>query len=104
MIYFDTSYLLKCYLAEPGHPVVRNLAQQDGPVACCSLGKTEGRAGVHRHVREGKLTSAQAKVLHQVMQADDAAGLWLWLPLTDEVIEDANHEFENLPASVFLRS
>lgn len=27
MIYFDTSYLLKCYLAEPGHEVVRQLVQ-----------------------------------------------------------------------------
>lgn len=45
MIYFDTSYLLKCYLAEPGHQAVRALAQQQGPVACCALGRTECRRG-----------------------------------------------------------
>ena len=103
MIYFDSSYLLKCHLAEPGHAAVRSLAQQRGPVACSVLGKTECRAALHRHRREGKLNAAQAGAVHQVMQADDAAGLWLWLPLTDEVIHTANRGFEQLPASVFLR-
>ena len=104
MIYFDTSYLLKCYLAEPGHQAVRALAQQQGPVACCALGRTEWQAGVHRHLREGKLTGAQAALVYEVMQADDASGLWGWLPLTDAVMQAANREFERLPASVYLRS
>jgi predicted nucleic acid-binding protein len=104
MIYFDSSYLLKCYLAEPGHAVVRSLARQSGPVACGVLGKTECRAALHRHVREGKLSAVQAAQVHQVMQADDAAGLWVWLPLTDDVFQAANRVFEQLPASVFLRS
>ena len=104
MIYFDTSYLLKCYLAEAGHVLVRNLAKQSGPVACCVLGKTEGRAGIHRHLREGKLSAQQAATVYQVMQADDAAGLWLWLPLTHDIITAANREFERLPTTVFLRS
>ena len=104
MIYFDTSYLLKCHLAEPGHLAVRALAQQQGPVACCALGRTEWHAGVHRHLREGKLTAAQAALVYQVMQADDAAGLWVWLPLSDAVMNAAAREFERLPASVFLRS
>lgn len=103
MIYFDTSYLLKCYLAEPGHLAVRKLARQSGPVACCVLGKTECRAATHRHLREGKLTAQQAAAVHQVMQADDAAGLWWWLPLTDDGITAANREFGRLPATVFLR-
>jgi len=38
MIYFDTSYLLKCYLAEPGHEDVRQLAQDAGPL--CALSET----------------------------------------------------------------
>ena len=104
MIYFDTSYLLKCHLAEPGYEAVRRLAREQGPVACCALGKTEWSAAVHRHLREGKLTAPQAALIHQVMRADDAAGLWVWLPLTDEVLNVAGDEFERLPASVFLRS
>jgi hypothetical protein len=60
MIYFDTSYLLKCYLAEPGHEAVRALARDQGPVACCTLGRTEWQAGIHRHLREGRLAPDQA--------------------------------------------
>ena len=55
-----------------GHQLVRNLAQQQGPVACGVLGKTEACAGIHRHVREGKLTAPPAATVHQVMQLDDA--------------------------------
>lgn len=44
MIYFDTSYLLKCYLAEPAHEAVRQLAREAGPLACVSYGLIECRA------------------------------------------------------------
>jgi len=104
MIYFDSSYLIKCYLAEPGHQQVRQLAQQQPAVACSMLGKTECRAAVHRHLREGKLSAPQAQLVHQVMDQDDAAKLWTWLPLTDALIADANAEFKKLPPTVFLRS
>jgi predicted nucleic acid-binding protein len=104
MIYFDTCYLLKCHLAEPGHEAVRALAREAGPVACCKLGRTEWHAGIHRHLREGKLTAEQAALAREVMRADDAAGLWVWLPLSDEVMAAANREFVRLPATVFLRS
>ena len=43
-------------------------------------------------------------MVHQVMDQDDAADLWKWLPLTDALIEDANREFRKLPASVFVRT
>ena len=104
MIYFDTAYLLKCYLAEPGHQRVRQLARQLGPVACCELGKIECRAGIHRHLREGKLTLLQAQQLFQLLRQDDAMGLWSWLPLTGRLVELATQAYEHLPASVFLRS
>lgn len=104
MIYFDSSYLIKCYLPEPGHQQVRQLARQNPLIACCVLGKVECRAAVHRHVREGKLSTGDAQLVHQVMDQDEAAGLWTWLPLTDALIADANGEFRKSPASLYLRS
>lgn len=104
MIYFDSSYLIKCYLPEPGYQQVRQLAQQNSKVGCCVLGKTECRAAVHRHLREGKLSPTDAQLVHQVMEQDDAVGLWTWLPLVDSVVEDASRGFQTLPGSVFLRS
>ena len=104
MIYFDTSYLLKCYLAEPGHEVVRKLAREAGPLACVSYGAVECRAGVHRHLREGKLSVAEAAVVFQVMQRDDEMGVVTWFPVTAELLDRVKREFENLAAAVFLRT
>jgi predicted nucleic acid-binding protein len=104
VIYFDSSYLIKCYLPEPGHQQVRQLAQSNPQIGCCVLGKTECRAAVHRHVREGKLGPSDAQLVHRVMERDDAVGLWTWLPLGDLLIEDANRAFQTLPASLFLRT
>jgi predicted nucleic acid-binding protein len=104
MIYFDSSYLIKCYLAERGHQQVRQLARQNPVVACLAIGKTECRAAVHRHVREGKLTAQNAQLVHQIMDQDETAGLWTWLPLTNALLADANAEFRKLPPTVFLRS
>ncbi len=104
MIYFDTSYLLKCYLAEPGHEVVRQLARDAGPLACVGYGFIECRAGVHRHLREKKLTPAEATVVFQVMQRDDDIGLVTWFPVSGQLVAQVKQEFETLPATVFLRS
>src|SRR5258706_10440958 len=46
--------------------------------------------------REGKLTHADAQLVYQVMDQDDAVLLWNWLPLTDALIKDANREFRKL--------
>ena len=104
MIYFDTSYLLKCYLAEPGHEAVRQLAQDAGPLACVSYGFIECRAGVHRHLREGKLTAAEAALVYQVMQRDDDVGLVTWFPMSAQLLDRVKQEFEKLPETVFLRT
>ena len=104
MIYFDTSYLLKCYLAEPGHELVRKLAREAGPLASVSLGIIECRAGVHRHLREGKLTAAQAAVVFQVMKRDDDVGLVTWFPMMATLLDRVKQEFEKLPATIFLRT
>jgi predicted nucleic acid-binding protein len=104
MIYFDSSYLIKCYLPEPGHTLVRQLARANPDVACCSLGRTECRAAVHRHLREGKLSGSDAQLVHQVMDQDELAKLWIWYPITEGLLSDANEQFKKLPPSVFLRT
>ncbi len=104
MIYFDTSYLLKCYLAEPGNEEVRELARKAGPLACVSYGALECRAGVHRHLREGKLTAANAAVVFDVMRRDDDFGFVTWLPMTVQLLIRVKQEFEILPANIFLRT
>jgi predicted nucleic acid-binding protein len=104
MIYFDSSYLIKCYMPEPGHEWVRELARDQPLVSCCVLGKVECRAAVHRHFREGRLNHVQADTVHQVMDEDDGAHLWRWVELTQKMIDEASDEFRMLPADIFLRA
>jgi hypothetical protein len=52
VIYFDTSYLLRCYYDDPGYEAVRRLADQD-QLACCGHGRVELAAALHRKLREG---------------------------------------------------
>jgi len=80
MIYFDTSYIIKCYLAEPGSPDVLELAQNTSGLASCILGRIEFFSGLHRHLREKRnhMTNTLAKMA-------------------------CNH-FSHLPSDQFLRS
>jgi len=104
MIYFDTSYLLKCYLPEPHHGEVRQLAREHRQIGTCLFGKAECAAGIHRHLREGKITDKDVKTIRAALRADEAFGFLVWLPMTAQLMENVQSRFEGLPASVFLRT
>ena len=104
MIYFDTAYLLKCYVKEPGWEAVRDLALQHERVACSIYGKMEVHAALHRKLREGDLLPGQLKVVYQQMDLDENQRLWIWLPLTESVIEGVIAAIRGLPEQVFLRT
>ena len=57
MIYCDTSYRVRLYLAEPGHEAVRELCYKD-QVASAGHALVEVPAALHRAFREGRLASA----------------------------------------------
>ncbi len=103
MIYFDTAYLAKCYLKEPGCMRVREFASRSETIACSDLGRAELCAVFHRHLREGRLTEAQHKVLHRQFRQDLKDGLWHWLPVERRIWEMVEGHFADLSAKVFLR-
>ena len=104
MIYFDTAYLAKCYLNEPGSEEVRATAAAEGVVACSGYGRIELMSVFHRNLREGKITRAEWNLILRQFELDESSHLWTWLPVTPGLIENAAQRFKELSASVYLRA
>ncbi|MDQ2919791.1 MAG: type II toxin-antitoxin system VapC family toxin [Verrucomicrobiota bacterium] len=104
MIYLDTSYIIKCYVNEPGTGAVLDLLEQTAGRATAAHARTEFWSGIHRHFREGHLTRKQAAEIWRQFGRDEKDGLWQWLPLNDEVVRRSCVVFEALGDSIFLRS
>lgn len=104
MIYFDTAYLAKCYLNEHGSPEVKELAAEDGRVACCEYGRIELAATFHRNLRQKSITPAEYRLLWKQFDLDDENGIWSWLPVNQDLLADVTNQFRKLAPSVYLRS
>ncbi|MFM8808119.1 MAG: type II toxin-antitoxin system VapC family toxin [Chthoniobacterales bacterium] len=104
LTYYDTAYLAKCYLREPGSEQVREHAREAGRIACCEIGKVELAAVFHRHLREKRLNVRQYGVVMRQFASDLYQGMWTWLPFTSPVLAKAQERYEDLSAKVFLRA
>lgn len=104
MIYFDSTYLAKCYLPETGYLEVRAAALTAGSLQSVALAQVEVASVFHRHLREGRIrASALAEYLEQFSQ-DCAEGVVSFLPVTAELLQLSTSAYPTLPATVFLRS
>ena len=104
MIYFDTAYLAKTYLNEPGSAVVRNYLKSTGErVASSSLARAELATVFHWNLREGRLEAASHELVLQQYQSDLRANLWEWLPVEERFWGLIENCFSELESSVFLR-
>src|SRR4051794_7466664 len=97
MIYFDTAYIVKCYVYEPGSSEVRRALTDQRSVACCALGRVEFAAAVKRAIRERRLDARVRDTVFSVLERDDENGIWTWLPLTSDLIKIAAAEARSLP-------
>ncbi|TVR62525.1 MAG: PIN domain-containing protein [Spirochaetaceae bacterium] len=104
MIYFDTAYLVKCYVKEPGWETVREIARQRRRIACSIYGRMELHAAFHRHVREGNLSGNQLQTVFTQLALDESRRLWTWLPITETIMNRVVDTFKLLPTDVFLRT
>lgn len=104
MIYFDTSYMLKCYLPERGYANVRSVFDQHGCAACCSFGKLEFVSGLRRAVREGRLPQPAIATALTILGLDEQAGRWVWLSFTQRLLETAERIIQGLPPEVAIRA
>jgi len=103
VIYCDTSYLVRLYLAETGHEAVRELCSKD---RAASAGHALGEvpAALHRAFRDGRLAPGIFQACVEQFQNDCAAEAYLWLPVEAALFASMAGRYAKLPQNTFLRS
>ena len=104
MLYFDSAYIAKCYVREPGSDEVLDLAEGCAGRASLALAIVEVHAVFHRHFREGVLTQEQLLETCLRFDRDQRSGVWDWLPMDTPSLQKAGRRFRQLSSKVFLRS
>lgn len=104
MLYFDSNYILKCYLPEPQAHRVRALARQPVAKCCSAWGRIEVIAALHRKLRERSLSRAALKALWSRFESDEVACVWTWLPFDQPVQTVVSQTCLKLDAAVFIRA
>jgi predicted nucleic acid-binding protein len=103
VIYFDTSYVARLYLQDPGWEKVRALAGTDR-LACCLHGRAETVAAFHRKFREGAINSGGLATLLRQFDRECELGAFRWLPLSEAVVSRLTRVYASLPAATVLRA
>jgi len=104
VIYFDTAYIAKCYLNEPGAERVRALARTADGLVSCQMARVELYATVHRHLREGHLKVRHLREVLKQFESDENEGIWQWFPVTPSLVSESCRRLQTLPATVFIRA
>jgi predicted nucleic acid-binding protein len=104
MLYFDTAYIAKCYLNEPGADLVRDVAQRATGLASSELGRVEFSSVLHRHVREGRLARTVVAAIWADFEEDEASGVWSWFSLPTSLLEAVCAHVRSLPRHVSVRA
>ena len=103
MIFYDTSYLVRIYLEDPGWEAVRELCATDD-VAASEHARAEIPAALHRAFREGRIDRARFDTLLAQYEIDCSQGAYAWQSLSSGVLEGMTGDYRALPPSVFLRA
>jgi predicted nucleic acid-binding protein len=103
VIYCDSAYLVKFYIAESGSKEVRNLFETRD-IASSVLAQVEVAAALHRKWREGVIGEEAFRQTILQFNLDLASGCWTWIPLDGEILEAVRQVYQSLPPDVFLRA
>lgn len=102
--YFDTSYLVRLYLRDPGYQLVRNLAGAGSVIASAWHAQAEIVAAFHRAYREGRLEHGSYLCVLEQFMNDSQYGFYRWLPLTASTQQRLEQHFQKAPNTGFLRA
>jgi predicted nucleic acid-binding protein len=102
--YFDTAYIVKCYINEPESREIRDLARSSESVASSSVCIAEMSCVIHRKIREGTLSRQDALVVRQDFLEDIRAETWLLIPVSERILHRVELLTRSLPETLPLRT
>lgn len=103
MIFFDTTYLARLYLDDPGAEIVRALVGSQ-PVASSWHAQAELLCTFHRALREGRLAEEGYLAQRAQFAADQSAALFHWLPVGESTVRHLDRVLARAPSTLFLRA
>ena len=104
MFYLDTSYIVKCYLHEPGSSSILSWIEGKAGLCCSLHGRLELWTTLSRHRREGRITEQEFRLVAVNIQADEDNAVWTWLNISRNTILAACRTVETISGGPFLRS
>ena len=104
MFYLDTSYLVKCYLNEPGSRDVLDWIEGKTGLCCSVHGRLEFWSALCRHRREERISVNEFRSVTSSFESDEKRSVWTWLGVTKEIISAACATVESIVESSRLRS
>jgi len=103
-MYFDTSYIAKFYCNEPESPRVRELVRGADCIRSSMWAFAEFHAVLHRRVREGSSSPADARELARRFSEHTEDGLWNLVPVTEALLRRTSALIVSGPQDLFLRT
>ena len=103
-VYFDSAYLVKCYLSDPDSEQVRKVFIRAGTVSSSALCLAEVACAAHRAVREKSITAAQAADVRLVFASHIRGGIIVLIPVSDAILDAVQSFVATLPPNTFLRA
>lgn len=104
MIYLDASYLVRLYIRQPGSDAVEAWLSGKGDWVCSLHGRLEIVSALKRQQREGHIDARGLRAALREMASDEASALLRWLPLPEELVQQACDKVATLPLSLPLRA
>lgn len=102
--YFDTAYVVKCYINEPGGRQIREFARSCESVTSSALCIAEFACTIHRKLRERTLLPNGAMSVRQDFLDDLAAETWLLVPVSERILRQVEALTRTLPSQLPLRA
>jgi predicted nucleic acid-binding protein len=103
-VYFDTSYIAKFYFNEPESSQVRELVRQADTIYSSLWTLAEFHAVLHRRLREGSCSQADARDLSERFSEHIEDGLWNLIPVNGALLRRTSALMLSAPPDLFLRT